>query len=124
MPDTRGPLTAAELAELRRKVESASVLPWWTEANADCWQLFADEGYSKQLIKAPRHSLEYACYWPSEADLDYLLAAANALPRLLAEVVEWRSGLRRYVPPSTTGDVGHIVCSLSRTTDGPWMVIG
>ena len=57
--------------------------PWWIRDDDDVWQLFAPHPlnprlHPMQVIKAPKKSIEYACYWP-EGINEKIIAAAPLL---------------------------------------------
>ena len=70
--------------ELDAKInESYLPGPWWIQEDEDVWQLFAPHllnarFHPMQLIKAPKKSIEYVCYWPGNIT-EKIVAAAPLL---------------------------------------------
>ena len=79
---------------------------WSALDGESCWQLFRDTtgaaGHPLQVLKAPKASDLFAPYWPTPAEAEYILAALNAVPRLLADKAEseasfglrWKADMR------------------------------
>jgi hypothetical protein len=105
-------LTPAELAAMTARAESAAAEhpgPWWwgeaTDDPATSMRLFDSSEQQKQILKAPRKSVEFACYWPPKATAEFIAhsltdvlslaalyeASQEALTEALAELTAARA---------------------------------
>lgn len=71
--------------ELDAKALNENLLPgpWWVQEGENTWKLFAlhpqdPHLHPVQIVKAPKQSIEYACYWPAGIN-EKIIAAAPLL---------------------------------------------
>lgn len=73
--------------------------PWWVQDDDRTWQLFAPfpnepSMHPLQVIKAPKKSIEYACYWP-EGINEKIIAAAPLLYEAALAGQEYDRAIRK-----------------------------
>lgn len=90
---------------------------WTTCQDEMVWQLFLgpkSDGmptHPLQIIKAPKKSKQYAEYWPSPEQEQYMLAALNNFPALAAELLALRKAIavyRFWWPPISSAALHHL----------------
>lgn len=72
--------------EDQRICDAATAGPWWTAESEDTWQLFGGPYGERQLIKAPKRSVEYAEYWPDPEDARFITEARTGWPAALERI--------------------------------------
>ena len=67
--------------------EAATSGPWFTQENADTWQLFGGLHGNLQLVKAPKHGTNYAEYWPDEEDAKFIAESREGWPEAIRRAI-------------------------------------
>lgn len=125
MTDQHGELLG-KLANLRKLVNEGTLGPWRSMESKDTWTLHGEArqfkgklkggvGPSMQIVKAPKHSMPFAEYWPNAADTALIVEAVNMLPFWL----DWAEDVAtRHFPTVCGCRSDHFLCSPHRAY--PW----
>lgn len=60
--------------------------PWWWDDRSDTntMRLFDSSEFQRQILKAPKESVEYACYWPPAETATFI---ATFHPGMVLELI-------------------------------------
>lgn len=85
------------LKTIEETISNSTGIFWYSFEDKDMYQLFADMGngfHPMQILKAPKHSEEYAEYWPEYWDNKLIVNAKTWLEFLLKENKELKERLK------------------------------